>query len=277
VRILCLGASFTGRYLARNFPEHQVDFLSRDPDAVRAEGLSAFTPGQSGQSQTYDLILDCLPALPDANGKRPAPHPYMEIVGSLLEGASAPRVIHISSTSVYPAGIDSVTDAEDAPRFDESVTPVPPEERGQARLRLEEGLIAAWPGLLIIRASGIYGPARCLALSFQKGDFRRARSAGNKLVSRIHVHDLCRLALALSTADDPPAIVNAVDRRPTANREVFSFLEERLGITLPGADWRGDAPSGRAIASRYTETLLGGTYRFPTYREGFEHALESDG
>ena len=274
MRILCLGASFTGRYLARNFPEHRVEFLSRDPAAVRAEGLSAFVPGQASQDGTFDLILDCLPALPDAHGQRPAPHPYTEIVGSLLAAAPG-RVIHVSSTSVYPAGADALVDVDDAPRYDETVPPAPPEERGQARLRLEEQLKAAWPGLLIIRASGIYGPTRCLALGFQNGDFRRARSAGNKLVSRIHVHDLCRLALALAMTADPPAIVNAVDRRPTANREVFSYLEERLEITLPGEEWRTGAPSGRAIASRHTESLLGGTYRFPTYREGFEHALES--
>lgn len=160
----------------------------------------------------------------------------------------------------------------DLPRLDENTPAAPDEERGLRRLRLEERLRAAFPDLIVVRATGIYGPGRCLALRFAEGDFRRAAS-GNKIVSRIHVHDLCRVILALALHAAPPVLVNAVDRTPTGNAELFAWLEERLRITIPG-DWRETALTGRAIASLYMEELLGGRYRFESYREGFEDALE---
>ena len=67
-------------------------------------------------------------------------------------------------------------------------------------------------------------------------------------------------------------LVNAVDERPSLNSETYAFIEETLGIEIPG-EWRNARPEGRKITSLYAKELLGGSYTFPTYREGFEDCL----
>ncbi len=276
MRFLCLGASYTGKTLAREFHEHDVYFVSREKDSLGPAGLRPF---DAAWPLRFDCVLDTLPALSDARGLRPAPHPYRALVDDLLmAGQPPPRIIHISSTSVYPGGGGDSGRGKDPGQglevVDETTPAAPDAERGRARLKLEEQLRSFWPGLIVVRAGGIYGRGRCLALSVRDGDFSRA-DPGNRMVSRIHVIDLCRIVIALASAPNPPALVNAVDRAPVPNAEVFAWLEDRLNMRIPG-DWRGRPPVGRAVRTLYTEALLAGNYRFATYREGFEDALRGE-
>ncbi|MEQ9365995.1 MAG: hypothetical protein RIF32_17260 [Leptospirales bacterium] len=215
--------------------------------------------------------------------------PYHALVKDLLARDSSLPYVHVSSTSVLPgsdrgasrAAAEESGDARRAPlEFDET-TPVGPENsRGERRLRLERRIRELYPRAGILRSTGIYGPGRSIASQFQRGDFRRTNS-GNVYVSRIHVHDLARLFLAMAAclrknSDDPMArLVHAVDERPTANEEVFSFLERELSVDVPG-DWRGGGPRGRIIRSLYARDLLGDRYRYPTYVEGFRACLAGE-
>ena len=120
--------------------------------------------------------------------------------------------------------------------------------------------------------------AEALATRFSKGDF--SRTATGK--SNGHAHSRPRsmqahtLIFGRLQAGTRANLVNAVDRRPSCNRETFEYLERLLGITVPG-DWRNEAPKGRMVVSKYADGLLGGHYRFPTYREGFAACLAPAG
>lgn len=246
MKILVAGASYTGRFLAAHFLEHEIHFLSRSN--VEAEGLLAYN-----ENDLYDAVLDTVPALPSGL-------PYAEVF------QQAGRLIHLSSTSVLPERFSAST-AEGLPVLDESTLPAPETERGARRLVLEERIRSEYPQACIIRCGGIYGPDRGLVQQFLRGDFSRAES--NRMVSRIHVYDLCQLILACVDQNTPP-LVHGVDLKSSLNAEVFSFLEEALGISVPGP-WRGQGPSGRAVRSLFAQQLV--SYRYPTFREGFADAI----
>ncbi len=301
MKILVLGASFTGEYLADHFPDHEVWFLSRRSAELSAAGRRVYPP-QSTSPETpagFDAILDTVPAVPAAaSGSSAEPvaiqePPYHAEVMQLLAHDPNLPYIHVSSTSVLPGSERGAVRAQSAgagpagaprrnaehepPALDESAPVGPENERGARRLRLEERIRELYPRAGILRSTGIYGPGRSIALQFREGNFRRTAS-GNIYVSRIHVHDLARLFLAMAErlranpGDAAARLVHAVDERPTANREVFTFLEEELSLAIPG-DWRTEPPRGRIIRSRHAAELLGGRYRFPTYVEGFRACL----
>lgn len=271
MRVLCLGGSYSGKYLARHFSDSvEVIFCSRNPERLRASGLQAWTPDNAHVRtlDTVDLVLDTVPAVLDDGARLP----YDSTVARLLSQPAHPVYLHLSTTAVYPSAFTAAR-ADELPTFDEHAAPDAQAPRALNRLRLESTVTAHYRDARILRCGGIYGPGRSVATRFRAGDFTRAQT-GNRLVSRIHVHDLCRLILAAGRPDTVvrTPVVNAVDTYPSTNFETFSYIEELLGITLPG-NWRTAAPTGRRIVSRYAQRLLGGTYCFPTFREGFLHCL----
>jgi len=275
MNILCLGGSYTGRYVASKFSkEHQVSFLSRNAEELRAKGYTAAGPEglQELSKKGIGVILDTVPAV---HSKRGLEHPYRQELAKVLEWNPGSAFIHVSSTSVYPMEF-TAEDEKDLPTMDEGSPAKPDTERGAERLLLEQHVARLVPDLRVLRCGGIYGPGRCMAARFKYGDFRRAES-GNRMISRIHVHDLARLILAVGAPnhDDGLRVVNAVDERSSTNRETFGFLGESLGIRVPG-DWREARPQGRRVVSLYAKGLLDGKFVYPTYREGFAQCLAEE-
>ncbi len=271
MRVLCLGGGYTSTYLAHNFHEVDVTFLTRNPERLITGGLRVFQPagGTVAADVTIDLVLDTVPTV-KRDGKIRLP--YRSALAPLMDGPDRPVFLHLSTTSVYPSNFTA--ECEDGlPTQDEDTPTGPNSDRAKDRLVLEQAIISTYAEARILRCGGIYGPGRCVATRFRDGDFSRAGS-GNRMVTRIHVHDLCRLILAFGAAgaDIGTATVNAVDERSSSNRETFGHLETVLGFTVPG-EWRTAQPVGRRVVSRYTAGLLDGGYRFPTYREGFADCL----
>lgn len=276
MNILCLGVSYTGRYLWRNLcADHQAYFLSRHSGQEAEEGLAAFTASQwrrMAQRVRIDAVVDTVPAIAASHSQEAIEEPpYLDEVKQVVRRNPAARLVHLSSTSVYPSCLEE----SDLPALDENASAAPDKVRGKRRLLLEKRWLEEFPSAMIIRSAGIYGPDRCLALRFKRGDFGRTEQ-GNRVVSRIHVHDLCRLVLALAhppTTGSSPSIVHAVDEASVPIGEVFEFLEALLSIQIPG-NWHGSPARGRRIVSLYAKSLLGGTYRYPSYKQGFAACLQ---
>ncbi|MBX7057112.1 MAG: sugar nucleotide-binding protein [Leptospirales bacterium] len=264
MRVLALGAGYTAMHLLRHFPTVDTLLLSRRSEELRADGLPLWNP--TDDAQPWDAILDTVPALISDGGL--GQHPWREAIDSILERQPSTPLIHISSTSVLGGARRPAADPPE--QFDEFHRPAPDEERGLLRLELEQAMRTRYPQLRILRAAGIYGPGRSVADQFLRGDLRRLE-AGNVIVSRIHVHDLCRLALAwigLSRQRPDLRLIHAVDCRPCSNRELFEFLERALPLELPDGPWRHAAASGRAVVSRYRDEALPGGLCYPDYRSG---------
>lgn len=275
MNILCLGGSYTGRYLADNFSDDNIRiyFLSRDTEELLRSGYSAISPGSliaDGESYpSFDLVLDTIP--PVQNGAGEIAPPYLEDVSAALIKNPNLLYVLISTTAVYAQGI-TADEASTLPVMDELSDPSPETDGGKIRLQLEEFIRAEFPRVCIIRSGGIYGPGRSIVKQFRDLNFKRSLTS-NRMISRIHVHDLCRLILSTAQKQDIPEVINAVDDLPSLNRETFSFLEKLLKIEIPG-EWRTSPPEGRSIKSLYAKNILGGHYVFPTYREGFSALRE---
>ena len=268
MRILCLGTSYTGRYAAVNFSKtHTFYFLSRRPGFYKH--VSYFDPKKHKE---IDCILDTIPPVIEkdaGNPENPLPQeepkpPYFQAIQKLVAKGKRPGYVYISSTALFPTCLGK----EDKIKvFDEKSQSLPETERGQRRLQSEIMIRQNYPWAKILRSTGIYGPGRSLAKQFWEGNFSRAK-CGNRFVSRIHVHDLLRLAFALGEEAQSPPLVHAVDEKTESYKEVFSFLEQEFSLSIPG-NWRDSSPKGRIIRSLFAKELLGGVYRFPSYREGF--------
>ena len=63
MRILCLGGSYTGMYLSRNFPEAEVTFLARDPERLIFERLRIVDSDLIDARAPFDLVLDTVPTV----------------------------------------------------------------------------------------------------------------------------------------------------------------------------------------------------------------------
>lgn len=268
-RILCLGRSFTGSYLASEFPV-QVRFLGR-----KEEPLDSWQDHWSP-----DLILDTIPAIHEQGQLR---NPlYRE---ELQRFPSVPFV-HISSTSVYPIPAEGLLEADEmcAPGNSESC---------RRRLEVEESILKFRPDALILRAGGLYGPGRSLPLFVAQGR-TRFFERGDDLISRIHVHDLCRLALAAGEGilegrewpgHERSRLINAVDPHPSSVSETRLFLQElysepeirksleAMGLQPPDALPEPLGVQGRRLVrSLYTSDLIG-RFRFPDYAAGFRDSI----
>lgn len=284
LRILCLGDGFTTAALRQlawaeptgdrdgvpNMHGIEVRTLSRRMQCSAPHG------GDLPDLFVPDLIVDTIP--PVREGGRLLNPLYRDSLDAFPDAV----FIHLSSTSVYATeGVDSV---------DELSVPFP-DDRGQARLDLEEAILSVRPLAVILRCGGIYGPGRCLPLSLSSGQSRHVSFDENRYVARIHVYDLSRLIVAVGRAllsagagvrkshaeftslfpgRQRRNLICAVDPFPSAVSETLRFIHDEWGIAVPAMP---EGPArGRRVRSLYAGPLLG-DFSFPDYRAGFRHAM----
>ncbi|NNE72740.1 MAG: NAD-dependent epimerase/dehydratase family protein, partial [Acidimicrobiales bacterium] len=150
---------------------------------------------------------------------------YLDGVANLVAaiGPSLQRLIVVTSTAVY--GYD------DGRRVDESSPVRPATPTAEVLVEAEEQARAIGPdATTIVRLAGIYGPGRTRLI-----DTVRAGTAelSDYFTNRIHADDAAGLLAAVATIDDPPAVLIGVDEAPVAQREVVSWLANRLGCPPP--------------------------------------------
>ena len=252
MNILCLGTSYTGLHLAVNFVIHRIIFLSR-----KMRDQQQTIRFLVNSRRKIDLILDTVPCVQKLIGHDGETPVYFDQIRQLPYLAEIPY-IHISTTGVYKSLKKGVkTHNEEDFQYDSS-------ERAQRRLHVEKIIRKFYPWAQIIRATGIYGPQRNIVERFaQRGDFRRAL-LGNRVISRIHVHDLCRLILRLPDYNKGRILmIHATDNSPTSNREIFSKIEEKYSLKIPG-NWRNEESYGKKIISLHCQKILK-KYDYPSF------------
>lgn len=186
--------------------------------------------------------------------------------------------VYLGSTGVYPAHAGNV-DEESA---------VEERGRGAARLIAERSLrdIAARTGLrvTILRIAAIYGPGRGIHARLRAGTYR-VPGDGDNHVSRVHVDDLARIALAAGRAQllDPSGAVRlytVADEAPTTARAHADGVAAVLGLPPPQSMPLAEAPptlrGDRRVSSARLRRELGFTFRYPTWREGLRQCLQEE-
>ncbi|HWV47903.1 MAG TPA: SDR family NAD(P)-dependent oxidoreductase, partial [Microbacterium sp.] len=171
------------------------------------------------------------------------------------------RVLFVSSTRVL--------EGRAGPRpLTESDAPSPTSARARALVEGEE-LAARLFDACIIRPAGIYGPGRDSVI-------RRVRAHApvdySRRTNRIHELDLVGLLHTMLRADDPPALIHAVDQAPVPMRDVVTFIADRLGLEPPP---RVTPESGGGTVLRGDVMLdVVGALNYPSFREGYARMLD---
>ncbi|MCE3013012.1 MAG: SDR family NAD(P)-dependent oxidoreductase [Proteobacteria bacterium] len=153
---------------------------------------------------------------------------------------SAPKVIFISSTSVFGSGQDSV---------DETTPPAPDTPSGRWLLETEGALRSLFGSrLLVIRPGGLIGgerhPARHLS-------GRKGLSGGCDRVNLIHREDLLSLILA---APSELSLLHAVSSHHPTRADYYTQWSQKLGLAAP--EFIDEETSKRVVNSRHAEALI---------------------
>lgn len=270
--VLVLGCGYSGAAVARLARERGLGVITNVRSDVRASALR-----EEGFEVLQRAVLDPNDtAVASAVGEHthvviafPPDGSTDERIAPLLERAAA--ITYVSSTGVYGAHRGVVDDT----------TPLPTEknERGARILAAEEVYRAC--GATILRCPGIYGPDRGLHMRIVRGE-HQIPGDGSRFLSRIHVHDLAQLIVAMGGAEGSEATAGTTmvvgDLEPAPHIDVVRFVCGSWGVPMPPsvplesvheslrADRRVD-PS-RALA------VTGVALRYPTYREGMAKPLE---
>lgn len=195
-----------------------------------------------------------------------------------------PRVIFVSSTSVYGTQDGSWVDEATPPGIERYS--VPELSQKAAWLLEAEGLVLnSGFESMVLRLGGIYGPGRNHAARVREGAARPYLT--DKYTNRIHVEDAAAAIEVLLDRGKPGEIYLGVDDRPSTQREFYEWLYVRLGRPLPAVSERSesnppakpfDSPADGGLAqgkrcSNNKLKALGWTPKYPSFKEGYAELL----
>jgi nucleoside-diphosphate-sugar epimerase len=130
-----------------------------------------------------------------------------------------------------------------------------------------------------LRAAAIYGPGRGQHERVRSGSARIAGD-GSHHICRIHVADLAHGLLQAVTLRLGAQAYVVADDLPAPQGEVIRYLAARLGVPVPASVPLESAPETlrhdrQVDASRFKRDAAL-SWRYPTYREGFEACLRAE-
>lgn len=184
--------------------------------------------------------------------------------GALLEGlrGRAKRVVYLSTTGVY-GDVDLV---------DEKTPVLTPSARAQTEDAVRNG---PWSSL-ILRPAAIYGPGRGVHVAMAQGRYTLLGD-GSNYISRIHVDDLARLAVA-GLLSDLEGSFPVGDRYPCMAREIAEYCALTLGVPMAVSAPVEEVPvtrrNNRRVDARAVFSLLGVDLLFPSYKEGIAASMQ---
>jgi nucleoside-diphosphate-sugar epimerase len=227
----------------------------RLPPAIDAVLFTA-APGGGGEAAYRATYVNGLRALLEALESRPPER-------------RPQRVIFTSSTAVYG-------DA-DGGWVDETTPPAPASWRGETMLEAERLLLAsALPGV-VLRLGGIYGPGRTRLLEQVRAGSARASAEVPLWSNRIHRDDAAAALVHLLELPDPAPLYLGVDDAPSPLHEVYAWVARRIGAPTPSDDPHATRDRSNKRASNRRLRASGFTFRFPSYREGYEAMIQAEG
>jgi len=248
-----------------------------EPDVLsRARGLDLDRPETLRALAPAEAILHSVP--PPAAGE--ADTRTANLLIALERGAILPtRVVYIGTSGVYGDCGGALVD-EMRPLHPQSARA---KRRADAEARLTRWCAERRVALVILRAPGIYAADR-LPLARLRAGTPVLREADDVYTNHIHAEDLAA-ACARALADDaPPGVYNASDDTRMRMGEWFDLLADRFGLPRPPRIARADAggripaellsfmAESRLLDNTRLKRILGVRLRYPTVRDGLQHA-----
>ncbi len=271
---IILGCGFTGQRVAgllldrgyevvvttRN-PDTLVELRRRGATVLALDALDKVSLQRLRSAPRAAVVLHSIPSLKGPNGLL---DPTPALLRALAPARPA-RMVYLSSTGVYG----------DALEVDENTSVAPRTERERLRVNAERAVQRFAGSALVLRPAAIYGPGRGVHSAMRAGKFKLLDD-GENFVSRIHVEDLAKHAVAAMESELSGAYPVA-DAEPCRSREIAEYCARLLGLPMPPSVAR-DALTETRRADRKVNgcairALLGVELRYPTYREGIPASL----
>ena len=285
-RLLIFGLGYTGTAIARLALSRgwEVIATSRDParlDPPRGTRLIAFADaGRHLDGVTHVLET----AAPDAGGDPAlAQHGPTLVAATLVAAGSIGWAGMLSTTGVYGD--------RGGGWVDEDADPAPTGPRGARRLEAETEWRTAFARCAVdlFRVAGIYGPGRSPFAEIRSGRARRVDKPGH-CFGRIHRDDIAEAVLAAMAQARPAGarVLNLNDDEPVESADATAEAARLIGLPAPplvpfaqaletmSEMGRSFWAENRKVASRKTQTALGLSWRYPTYRDGLRAILEQE-
>jgi nucleoside-diphosphate-sugar epimerase len=98
----------------------------------------------------------------------------------------------------------------------------------------------------------------------------------------IHLEDVVGGLIALLEKGHPGEVYNLSDDLPVTQLEFFEWLSKRLGRGIPRFIDEADAPqrkrglTNKRVSNEKLKAELYYTFRYPTYREGYEGLIRAE-
>lgn len=274
MRILIAGAGYVGAVAAQVLDGAGHDVFAARRSHVEAGGTGV-TPVQ------VDLLAGPLAALPEhldavvwAISPQPTPAGYRAAyvdgparLFAFLKarGDRLDRALLVSSSSVWTF--------DDGRDVDEATPPNPSGFRGETVLAGEQAFHQAPCRTTCLRFTGIYGPGRTrLVDAVRAGSPPPAPTTayGN----RIWQQDGANAIAHVLDLDEPDETYLVTDDDPCDLYEVYAWLADQLGVSLPAPDpaWTGRGGSKRCRNERLKQTSF--TFDVPDFRTGYSRLLQ---
>lgn len=263
---LLIGFGDLARRLAAHLPG-PVTALRRSaqPYCVQGDATDPKVMRQLLSTDIDQIVMTLTPSQYSDEGYRQAyVEPVQVLVDALTTAALSPRVVFVSSTSVYGQNQGQWVD-------ENSVTE-PTAYSGRRLLEAEQLLLSAGLSAVCARLSGLYGPGRGQLLEQIRSGQKIARNL-LAFSNRIHVDDAASALAHVLALDNPASHYLVSDSAPVLLAEVVRGLATRLGQSVPDQS-EGGLFAGKRVSNR---RLLdsGFELQYPSWREGYAAQLEA--
>jgi nucleoside-diphosphate-sugar epimerase len=266
VRVLIAGCGYLGAALgARLAAEgHAVFGLRRRPEGLPAgvKPIAADLGDSASLRRALPGALDAAVYAAAPSTRTPAAYRavYVEGLVRLIDTARVPRLLVVSSTSVY---------GQDGGEWVDEGSPTEP-TAWSGRLVLEGEALARvrQPDACAVRLGGLYGPGRARLVDAARAGRLAYQSDPPRYTNRIHRDDAAGALAHLLVRPRRAPVYVAVDREPAREETVQRWLAARVGGPPP----REAGGPGRGAGKRASSALLvasGYRFLFPTFREGY--------
>lgn len=286
-RLFCFGLGYSAEALAKRVAAKgwSIAGTVRDPANVmrlRAQGYEvARFAGEPDNSDIAPLLAGTthlLLSIPPGPGGDAVLRHYRELIVGL---STLDWIGYLSTVGVYGDQSGALVD--------ETVMPLPNNERTKARVVAESGWLALGEEIgrpvQVFRLAGIYGPGRSALDKIAAGTARRIIKPG-QLFNRIHVEDIATVLEASIARPHAGAVYNVADDEPAPPEDVITYAADLLGVEPPPevpfekAELTPMARSFysnlRRVCNARIKSELGVELAYPSYREGLRGVLTED-
>jgi nucleoside-diphosphate-sugar epimerase len=286
-RLFCFGLGYSAEALAKRLAAKgwSIAGTARDPANVERFRTQGYDVTRfAGEPDNPDIapllagtthLLLSIPPGPD--GDAVLRH-YRELIVGL---PTLDWIGYLSTVGVYGDQSGALVD--------ETVTPLPNNERTKARVVAESGWLALGEEIgrpvQVFRLAGIYGPGRSALDKIAAGTARRIIKPG-QIFNRIHVEDIASVLEASIARPHAGAVYNVADDEPAPPEDVITYAAALLGVEPPPEvpfDEAELTPMARSFYSNLRRVCnarikseLGVRLAYPSYREGLRGVLTED-